>query len=160
MVGLVQESIASLGPMCCALTPVCNPPRGGKGVVSRAVDLALSLELAYSNGPCPQVRRAVTVVASTSALGTLAAVEGKAANHNKINMACCKAILGVSLLSGSCRASAMVFSTSSLGCRLPKVRQSKKKPLVTFFKVPRVLSLFILLKQANARFSKPLQLPN
>jgi hypothetical protein len=61
---------------------------GGEGG-TQAVDLALSLELAYSNGPCPQVRRAITVVASASALSTLAAVEGKgpgAANHSKINM--------------------------------------------------------------------------
>src|ERR1700740_2704760 len=111
MVGLVQESIASLGAMCCALTPVCNPPPE----VSRAVDLALSLELAYSNGPCPQVRRAVSVVALPSVLGTLAGVEGKglgADQSRQDKYACCKAILGVSLLSGSCRASAMVFSTS------------------------------------------------
>lgn len=96
--GLHRNQLRALGPMCCALTPACNRRWGG----TEAVDLALSLELAYSNRPCPQVRRAITVPASTSALGTSAAVEGKgpgAANHSKINMLVCKAILGVSLLS-------------------------------------------------------------
>ena len=66
------------------------------------MDSALSLKLACSNGPCAEVRPVITVVASISALGTSAAVEGKApgaANHSKINMLVCKAILGVSLLS-------------------------------------------------------------
>jgi hypothetical protein len=90
--------LRALGPMCCAPTPAYNRRWGG----TQAVDLALSLELAYSNGPCPQVRRAITVVVSVSALGTLAAVEGKRVGNcqsQQDKYACCKAILGVSLLS-------------------------------------------------------------
>ena len=64
----------------------------------QTVDWALALELAYSKGPFPRVRRAITVIASTSALGTLAAVEGKgsgATNHSKINMLVVRRSLGV-----------------------------------------------------------------
>jgi len=38
-------------------------------VGTQTVDWALALELAYSKGPFPRVRRAINVLASTSALG-------------------------------------------------------------------------------------------
>jgi hypothetical protein len=76
----------------------------------------------------------------------------------KDKYACCKAILGVSLLSDP--AERPLWSFNFLAGMSPAESAPKQKaPPVTFFKVPRVSSLFILLKQANARFSKTLQLP-
>ena len=127
------------------------------------MDLALSLELAYSNGPCRQVRRAIAVVASTSALGTLAVVEGKeragSCQSQQDKYACCKAILGVSLLSDPTEHPLWSFNFLAGMSPAESAPKEKTSP-VTFFKVPRALSLFILLKQANARFSKTLQLPS
>jgi hypothetical protein len=67
MVGRAQESIASLGAMCCALAS----GNAIAGVGTQTVGWALTLELAYSKGPFPRVRRAIIVLASTSALGYL-----------------------------------------------------------------------------------------
>lgn len=41
------------------------------GVGTQTVDWTLALESAYSKGPFPPVRRAITVLASTSTLGYL-----------------------------------------------------------------------------------------
>jgi hypothetical protein len=149
--------LRALGPMCCAPTPAYNRRWGG----TQAVDLALSLELAYSNGPCPQVRRAITVVVSVSALGTLAAVEGKRVGNcqsQQDKYACCKAILGVSLLSDPTEHPlwSFQFPRWDVACRkCAKVKNTAGHVLQGAASV----GSFILFKQANARFAKPLQLP-
>jgi hypothetical protein len=84
MAGRAQESIASLGAMCCALAPARNRRRGYADCGS-GFDIGIGV---FKGSLSPNTPR-YYCDASTSALGTLATVEAKGsgtANHSKIDM--------------------------------------------------------------------------
>jgi hypothetical protein len=108
MVGRAQESIASLGALCCALAS----GNAIAGVGTQTVGWALTLELAYSKGPLSPSAPRYYCASFNLCFGVLA-VEGKGsgtANHSKINMLCRKAFLRVFPSFRSSRASIEAFS--------------------------------------------------
>src|SRR5438309_903265 len=121
--GLEQESIASLGPMCCALTPVCNPPRGGWGYTGCGFGFVIGIGIfRWSRSPSAPCYCCGSF--NLLFFGTLAAVEGKgpgAANYGKINMLVVRRSWRFPYFQ-ILQTIRCGFSISSLGCRLPKER--------------------------------------
>jgi len=135
MVGRAQESIASLGAICCDLAPARNRRRGYADC-----GLGFSIGIGIFKGSlspsAPRYQCASFNVCFGRASG--------AANHSKIKYACRKVFLGVFPSFRSSRASISAFSKFSLGCRLWKLRRSKAAGVESF----------ILLAQTNARFNQ------
>lgn len=157
MVGLAQESIASFGAnVLCSDASMQSPVGGYAGcgfgfVIGNGV-------FKWSLSPsAPRYYR----VASASALGTLAAVEGKRVGNcqsQQDKYACCKAILGVSLLSDPTEHPLWSFQFPRWDVACRKCAKEKTTAGHVLQGAASVGS-FILFKQANARFAKPLQLP-
>lgn len=108
MVGRAQESIASLGAMCCALAP----GNAIAGVGTQNCGLGFDIGIGIFKGSLSPSAPRYYCASFNLCFGVLA-VEGKGsgtANHSKINMLCRKAFLGVFPSFRSSRASIEAFS--------------------------------------------------
>lgn len=101
MVGLAQESIASLGPMCRALTPVCNPPRGGgRWYAGCGFGFVIGIGIfKWSLSPSAPCHYCGSFGLCFEHFGRCRRERAGSCQSQQDKYACCKAILGVSLLS-------------------------------------------------------------
>lgn len=107
MGGRAQESIASLGAMCCALAPARNRRRG---YVDCGLDFGIGIGI-FKGSLSPSAPR--YYCGSFNLCFGVLAVEGKgsgAANHSKINMLVVRRSWGVFPSFRSSRASIEAFS--------------------------------------------------